>query len=54
MADRYLNRTKDRILCSGHGALFRLEDGVCTSGPCAGEALTLWPVCLRDGGIETG
>lgn len=51
--DRYLTRSGDRLLCAGHGALFRLEDGVCTSGPCAGEALTPWPVAVRDGRVQT-
>ncbi|MBX3481281.1 MAG: Rieske (2Fe-2S) protein [Caulobacter sp.] len=53
MADRYLTREKDLILCAGHGALFRLEDGVCVAGPCAGRALEPWPVRIRDGGVET-
>lgn len=51
--DRYLTRTGERLLCAGHGALFRPEDGVCTAGPCAGEALKPWPVTLRDGRVET-
>ncbi|MFN3858892.1 MAG: Rieske (2Fe-2S) protein [Caulobacter sp.] len=53
MADRYLTRDKDRILCAGHGALFRIADGHCTSGPCAGRALEPWPVAVRDGVIVT-
>ena len=28
------------LLCHQHGALYRLGDGKCTSGPCAGESLT--------------
>src|SRR5690349_19236089 len=51
--DLYLTRGRDRILCSGHGALFRLEDGACTAGPCAGERLAPWPVVVRDGDIFT-
>jgi nitrite reductase/ring-hydroxylating ferredoxin subunit len=54
MFDRYLTRGKDRILCAGHGALFRIGDGVCTSGPCAGEALEAWPVVVVDGVVVTG
>jgi nitrite reductase/ring-hydroxylating ferredoxin subunit len=27
------------LLCSQHGALYRLEDGKCVIGPCAGESL---------------
>ena len=30
----------DRIYCKGHGALFRVLDGVCDHGPCLGQALT--------------
>ena len=51
--DRYLTRSGDRLLCSGHGALFRPEDGVCTAGPCAGQALTTWTVTVQNGDIFT-
>jgi nitrite reductase/ring-hydroxylating ferredoxin subunit len=44
IGDRYLTREKDLILCGGHGALFRIEDGWCLAGPCAGGRLTPWPV----------
>jgi nitrite reductase/ring-hydroxylating ferredoxin subunit len=27
------------LLCHQHGALYRLGDGKCVSGPCAGESL---------------
>lgn len=50
--DRYLTRAADRILCSGHGALFEL-DGECVAGPCAGERLRPWPVAVRDGQVFT-
>lgn len=47
--DDFLNGDKTRILCSAHGALFRIEDGVCEIGPCLGQSLT--PVSIRlDGG----
>ncbi len=29
----------EHLQCSMHGALFRLEDGYCLFGPCAGRAL---------------
>ncbi len=41
---RYLTAGGDLILCASHGALFRLSDGACVGGPCAGQALTPWPV----------
>lgn len=53
MLGRYLTRQGDRILCSAHGALFRIEDGVCTGGPCAGDRLEPWPVQVRDGRVLT-
>lgn len=51
--DLYLTRNHQALLCSGHGALFRIEDGLCTSGPCAGDFLQKWPVVVRDGDILT-
>jgi nitrite reductase/ring-hydroxylating ferredoxin subunit len=46
--DRYLTREGDRILCGSHGALFRVDDGVCIGGPCAGKRLSPWPVRVED------
>ena len=46
LPDRYLTREGDLILCASHGALFRPLDGLCVGGPCAGQALTAWPVRL--------
>lgn len=43
--DEFLNGDGSRILCAAHGALFRIEDGVCEIGPCLGQALT--PVAVR-------
>lgn len=37
---RLLSRNGRYLRCTGHGALFRLDDGVCIFGPCAGEALS--------------
>jgi nitrite reductase/ring-hydroxylating ferredoxin subunit len=41
---QFLDYERARILCATHGALFRLEDGHCLAGPCAGKALS--PVAL--------
>jgi len=49
----YLTREKDFILCAGHAALFRREDGLCVGGPCAGDRLSPWPVQIKDGQILT-
>lgn len=31
------------LFCGTHGALYRLEDGYCTAGPCMGESLDVLP-----------
>ena len=46
---RRLTRDGQYLLCTGHGALFRLEDGSCVAGPCERRALEPWPVAVRDG-----
>jgi nitrite reductase/ring-hydroxylating ferredoxin subunit len=51
--DDYLTPRADLIGCSWHGALFRIEDGACVGGPCAGAALTPWPVRNEQGAIVT-
>lgn len=51
--DDYLSPRGDHIACGWHGALFRVEDGVCVGGPCAGASLLPWPVAVRDGTIVT-
>jgi nitrite reductase/ring-hydroxylating ferredoxin subunit len=50
-AGRYLTRENDLILCSGHAALFKIEDGACVAGPCPNDKLFPWAVEVRDGQI---
>lgn len=38
--DQFLNLDGDLIQCATHGALFRIDDGVCVRGPCVGRSLT--------------
>jgi nitrite reductase/ring-hydroxylating ferredoxin subunit len=38
------------LLCHQHGALYRLDDGRCASGPCVGETLTALPIVEDAGG----
>jgi nitrite reductase/ring-hydroxylating ferredoxin subunit len=52
--DDYLSPSGELIACSWHGALFRIEDGLCVGGPCTGQRLTSWPVIAREGRIVTG
>lgn len=38
--DAYLSADGRNIVCYGHGAVFDIETGLCTSGPCVGQSLT--------------
>jgi nitrite reductase/ring-hydroxylating ferredoxin subunit len=51
--DDYLTQAGDLILCDWHGALFRIHDGHCVGGPCAGARLKVWPLSVIDGMIVT-
>jgi len=48
---RFLTRDNDLILCGGHAALFRIEDGAMVAGPCQAVALTPWPVRVEGSDI---
>ena len=49
LPDEFLDLDKSFIECAMHGALFRVEDGVCLRGPCAGDALQALEVRIADG-----
>jgi len=49
--DRFLDRTGRRLICSTHGALFRVEDGLCIFGPCQAKYLAAVPIRVVDGMI---
>ncbi|WP_222916553.1 Rieske 2Fe-2S domain-containing protein [Natrinema sp. SYSU A 869] len=41
----------DQLVCHEHGARFECDDGVCTAGPCRGDALDSIAVAVRDGAV---
>lgn len=45
-ADRFFTEDKSLLLCSTHGARFRIEDGFCVGGPCFGKRLA--PLAIRE------
>lgn len=47
--DVFLNVERTHIQCATHGALFRIEDGLCVHGPCVGAHLTPRPVRIEQG-----
>jgi nitrite reductase/ring-hydroxylating ferredoxin subunit len=40
----------DRIVCAAHGALFDITNGLCTLGPCLGDALVPVPLTVQANG----
>jgi nitrite reductase/ring-hydroxylating ferredoxin subunit len=45
-------RVRDgELWCTKHAATFRLDDGVCTYGPCEGAVLDEVEVTVHDGGV---
>ncbi len=50
-SDRFLDQTGELLICSTHGARFRVKDGACVQGPCEGVSLEPLRVQLSDGKI---
>lgn len=51
--DTFLDFFQTSILCANHFALFDIETGRCTRGPCPGRSLTPVPVEVHDGQVVT-
>lgn len=49
--DRFLNGDATLLVCSTHGARFRVEDGFCVAGPCAGKSLAAIAYRIEDGNV---
>lgn len=49
--DQFLDSSHSLINCSMHGALFRIEDGLCISGPCLEQSLTRVPIVIENDNI---
>ena len=50
-AGEFLNQNRSHILCTTHGALFRIEDGYCISGPCVGSNLMALHAVMEGGEV---
>jgi nitrite reductase/ring-hydroxylating ferredoxin subunit len=46
--DQFLDSSHSLIMCAMHGALFRIDDGLCISGPCLDQALTSIPFKIEN------
>ncbi|MDH3473777.1 MAG: Rieske 2Fe-2S domain-containing protein [Rhodospirillales bacterium] len=42
--DEFMSEDGAHLMCHTHGALFRIGDGDCIAGPCAGDRLTPVPL----------
>lgn len=51
---KFFDPTKEFIQCSSHGALFRLNDGLCIKGPCIGNNLSKVDLFLQEGILHIG
>ena len=49
--DQFLSLDKRHIQCATHAALFRLDDGACVAGPCAGDRLTAISLQVESGNV---
>lgn len=49
--DAFLTKSRESIMCSVHGAVFAIEDGVCIAGPCVGKGLRPLQAEVRDGRV---
>lgn len=47
----FLNLERNAIQCAVHGALFRMEDGLCVWGPCVGRSLREFAVTIAQGRV---
>ena len=47
----FLTRDGSQIICSSHGAIYDIESGECTAGPCPGKKLRTVESEIRDGVI---
>lgn len=54
LPDRFLAADGRHLQCHTHGALFRIEDGMCVAGPCRGRSLTAVAVAVENGEILIG
>ena len=49
--DQFLDLDREFIQCATHAALFRIVDGKCVYGPCAGDRLVPVLVSVVDGEV---
>jgi nitrite reductase/ring-hydroxylating ferredoxin subunit len=48
---KFLSADGTRIVCAMHGAVFRIDSGLCLRGPCQGASLTRLPCAVIGGTV---
>jgi nitrite reductase/ring-hydroxylating ferredoxin subunit len=51
LPDHFFTSDGRHLLCRTHGAMFRVSDGVCFSGPCEGRRLERLSIRVEEGEI---
>ena len=49
--DEFLTADRSQIVCGAHGAMFRIDTGDCTIGPCLGKRLQAVELAIRAGAV---
>ena len=49
--DGFLTKNRDLIMCSKHGAIFEISNGLCVAGPCPGKSLTALDVRVENSSV---
>jgi len=49
--DRFLDEARAHLVCTMHQARFKVDDGVCVSGPCEGKRLTPLAIDIADDAV---
>ena len=52
--DEFTSEDGSLIICSTHGALFELDDGYCSYGPCTGDHLEQVPLEVDGEEVKIG
>lgn len=50
--DEFLDPSREKIMCFAHGAMFEIDTGECTIGPCLGQSLTPVDIEVVDGMVR--
>lgn len=51
MPDQFLDYDKRYIQCTSHGALFKIDTGLCIAGPCPNQSLETLPCKVENGEV---